>query len=441
MQVTELNAEGLRREYKIVISAKDIDTKVTSRLEELAQQAALPGFRRGHVPAALMKKRYGPSVMGEVLERALNDSSQQAMAERGLRPAIQPKIEVTAFDEGKDLEFTLAVELMPEVKPVDFRSIEVERLVAEVGEAEIDKAVQGLAEEMRKTEKVDPPRPAQKGDVLVIDFVGRVDGKEFPGGAAKAHHLELGSNAFVAGFEDQLIGKQPGDTAEVKITFPAEYVNKELAGKDAAFTVTVNELRERVKVALDEEFAKSLGLESLAKLREAMKGRLQRDYAGLARLKLKRTLLDKLAEAHEFAVPAGMVQAEFDVIWKQVEEAKQKDQLDADEKAKSEDQLKADYRQIAERRVRLALLLSEIGRQNNIQVGQDELNRAMAEEARRYPGQEKQVIELFKTDPNAQARLRAPLFEDKVIDFIVEMAKVTEKRLPPEELVKAATAA
>ena len=440
MQVTELSTDGLRREFKIVLSAKDINDKVSTRLQEIGGTVQLPGFRRGRVPPALLKQRFGASVMGEVLERALSDSSAQAMAERGLRPALQPKIEVTSFAEGKDLEYKLAVELMPEVKPVDFKSIALEKLVPEIGDADIEKAMHGMAEEMRKTEKIDP-RPAKKGDVLVIDFVGSVDGKEFPGGAAKDHHLELGSSAFVAGFEDQLIGKQPGDASTVKVTFPQEYVNKDLAGKAAEFQVAIKELREKVKVAADEEFAKSLGMESLAKLREAMKGKLERDYAGLARMKLKRELLDKLADSHSFAVPPGMVDAEFDAIWKQVEEAKQKNELDPEEAAKSDEDLKKDYRGIADRRVRLALLLSEIGRQNNLQVSQDELNRAAVEEARRYPGQEQKVLELFKNDAQAQARLRAPLFEEKVIDFILEMAQVKEKRLPPEELVKAATAA
>lgn len=439
MQVTETANEGLRREYKITISAKDIGDKVSSRLTEVSQSIALPGFRRGRVPAALLKKRFGPSIMGEVLEKALTDSSAQAMAERGLRPAIQPKIEVTKFDEGKDLEYTLAVELMPEITPVDFRTLELERLAPAIGDAEIDKAVAGMAEEMRRTEKVDP-RPAKAGDTLVIDFVGRIDGKEFQGGAANDHHLELGSKTFIPGFEDQLIGKQPGDTAVVKVDFPAEYQAAELAGKAAEFTVTVKEVRERVPVKVDDEFAKSFGMDSLAALRDAMKGKLEREYGGLARLKLKRTLLDKLADTHSFAVPAGLVDSEFEAIWKQFEEARQKNEIEKDELAKGEDALKAEYRAIAERRVRLALLLSEVGRQNNIQVAQDDLNRAMAEEARRYPGQERKVFDFYKNSPEAQARLRAPIFEDKVIDFIVEMAKVSEKRLPPEELVKEATA-
>lgn len=439
MQVTELANDGLRREYKITISAKDIGDKVSSRLDEVGQTLALPGFRRGRVPSAILKKRFGPSIMGEVLEKALNDTSQQAMAERGLRPAIQPKIEVTKFDEGKDLEYTLAVELMPEITPVDFRTLELERLAPAIGEGEIDKAVKGMAEEMRRTEKVDP-RPAKSGDTLVIDFVGRVDGKEFAGGAAQDHHLELGSNSFIQGFEEQLIGKQPGDTAVVKVTFPAEYQAAELAGKPAEFTVTIKELRERIPVTVDDAFAKSFGMESLGALRDAMKGKLEREYGGLARVKLKRTLLDKLADAHSFAVPAGLVDSEFEAIWKQFEEAKQKNEIEKEELDKGEDALKAEYRTIAERRVRLALLLSEVGRQNNIQVAQEDLNRAMADEARRYPGQERKVFDFFKNNPEAQARLRAPIFEDKVIDFIVEMAKVSEKRLPPEELVKEATA-
>jgi trigger factor len=440
MQVTELANEGLRREYKIIISAKDIGDKVSARLDEVGQTIALPGFRRGRVPSSLLKKRFGPSIMGEVLERALTDSSQQAMAERGLRPAIQPKIEVTKFDEGKDLEYTLAVELMPEITPVDFRSLELERLAPLIGEAEIDKAIKGMAEEMRRTEKVDP-RPARAGDTLVIDFVGRIDGKEFAGGAGSDHHLEMGSNSFIQGFEDQLLGKQPGDTAVVKVTFPAEYQSAELAGKPAEFTVTIKELRQRIAVEVNDEFAKSFGMDSLAALREAMKGKLEREYGGLARIKLKRTLLDKLAEAHNFAVPAGLVDSEFEAIWKQFEEAKSRNEIEKEELDKGEEALKAEYRGIAERRVRLALLLSEVGRQNNIQVAQEDLNRAMAEEARRYPGQERKVFDFYKNSPEAQARLRAPIFEDKVIDFIVEMAKVSEKRLPPEELVKEATAA
>jgi trigger factor len=439
MQVTELANEGLRREYKIIISAKDIGEKVSARLDEVGQTIALPGFRRGKVPASLLKKRFGPAIMGEVLEQALTDSSQQAMAERGLRPAIQPKIEVTKFDEGKDLEYTLAVELMPEITPVDFRSLELERLAPAIGEAEIDKALTRMAEEMRRTEKVDP-RPARSGDTLVIDFVGRIDGKEFQGGAGQDHHLELGSNSFVRGFEEQLVGRQPGETAVVKVVFPADYPGADLAGKEAEFSVAIKELRERVAVKVDDELAKSFGMESLAALREAMKGKLEREYGGLARIKLKRALLDKLAEAHSFAVPAGLVESEFEAIWKQFQEAKERNEIEKEELDKGEEALRAEYRAIAERRVRLALLLSEVGRQNNIQVGQEDLNRAIAEEARRYPGQERKVFEFYKNSPEALARLRAPIFEDKVIDFIVEMAKVTERRLPPEELVKEATA-
>lgn len=439
MQVTELANEGLRREFKIVIPAKDIGEKVSNRLGEVAQTVALPGFRRGKVPPAVLKKRFGPSIMGEVLEAALNESSQQTIAERGLRPAIQPKIEVTAFDEGKDLEYTLAVELMPEIAPVDFKSIELERLAPAIGDAEIDKAIKGMADEMQKTEKVDP-RPAKSGDTLVIDFVGKKDGVAFEGGTANDHHLKLGSGQFVPGFEDQLVGKQPGDTSVVKITFPAEYQAKDLAGKDVEFDVTVKELREPVAVKVDDEFAKSFGMESLQGLRDAMKGKLEREYTQLSRVKLKRTLLDKLADAHSFQVPAGLVDSEFQAIWAQFEEAKGKNEIEPDELAKGEDALKAEYRGIAERRVRLALLLSEVGRQNNIQVAQEDVNRAMAEEARRYPGQERKVFDFFKNNPEAQARLRAPIFEDKVIDFIVEMAKVTERKLAPEDLVKEATA-
>jgi len=436
MQVTEISNDGLKREFKVTIQSSDLQTKVDHRLEELGRTVNLPGFRPGKVPMPVLRKRFGTSVMGEVLERAVSDSSYQAMGERGLRPAMQPKIEITSFAEGKDLEYKMAVELLPEIKPMDFKELTLERLKVEPSEAEVTKAIERLAEAGRQTEKVSEDRATAKGDVLLIDFVGKVDGKEFAGGAAKDHKLELGSNQFIAGFEDQLIGHKPGTTTDINVTFPKEYGNAELAGKPAVFTVTVREIHRKLPVTVDEALAKKIGFEDLPSLRKAVGEQIGKEFARAARARLKRQLLDKLAEKHSFTVPQGMVDIEFENIWKSVEEARKRGDDDPTIKGKSDDQLKADFKGISERRVRLGLLLSEVGRVNNLQVSEEEVNRSLIEEARRFPGQERKIIEYYRSQPEALAQLRAPLFEDKVVDFILEMASVTEKSVTPEELTR-----
>ncbi len=438
MQVTETSTEGLKREYKVVISAKDIEEKVDHRLRELSGQVKLPGFRPGKVPTQLLKKRYGASVMGEVLEQAVNDSSSQAMNERGLRPAMQPKIEILSFDEGKDLEYKLAVELMPDVEPMDFSQLELERIKIDVPDAEVERALERIAESRKQSEPVTEARPAQKGDVLVIDFKGTVNGEAFPGMEAEDHHLELGSSSFIEGFEDQLIGAKVGEQREVKVAFPEEYVNDQLAGQEAVFQVTIKEIRTPIAPTIDDAFAQSLGEENLDSLKEKVREQLGREYDQIARMRLKRQLLDKLAEAHDFEVPAGLVDVEFDTIWKQVDEDRQKGQADPDDAGKDEEQLKAEYRAIAERRVRLGLLLSEVGRLNNIDVTQDELNRALIQEAQKYPGREREVLGYYQKNPELVANLRAPIFEEKVVDFIADLAKVSERHLSPEEFEKEA---
>ncbi len=434
MQVTETLAEGLKREFKVTLPAQELDQRVDQRLRQIGATVRLPGFRPGKVPMPLLKKRYGMSVMGEILEQAVQDSSSRAMAERGLRPATMPKIEITAFGEGTDLEYKMALELLPEIKPIDFATLDLERMKADVSDDEVEKSVERIRARARKSEPVDPPRPAATGDTVMIDFLGKVDGEAFAGGEGKDFPLELGSNRFIPGFEDQLVGVGPGESKDVKLTFPADYPAETLAGKDAVFEVTVKEVRAPVDQPLDDEFAKTMGMESLEALRKAIREQIEREYASAARLKLKRQLLDKLADAHHFTVPEGMTTGEFDQIWKQVAEAKERGALEPEMAAKSEDDLKAEYRGIAERRVRLGLLLSEVGRLNNIQVNEEEIKRAMIDEARRYPGQERQIIEHFRKNRDAQDGLRAPIFEEKVIDFIVEMAKVRDKPVTPEEL-------
>ncbi|HEX9791096.1 MAG TPA: trigger factor [Kiloniellales bacterium] len=434
MQVTETNTEGLKRQFKILISAKDIDEKMAGRLEELGQKVKVPGFRPGKVPLPVLKQRFGKSVMGEVLERAVNDSSHQAMNERGLRPALQPKIEITAFDEGKDLEYTLAVELMPEFEPMDFSKLELERSVIVVDEVSVEDTLRDLANSRKQTKPLDKPRPAAKGDVLVIDFKGTVGGETYPGMEAEDHHLELGASRFIEGFEDQLIGAEIGQARTVTVTFPEAYANDRLAGKEAEFAVAVKDVLASVPAAIDDQLAVALGETDLAALRGKVRERIASEYKDYSRIRMKRHLLDKLAEAHDFPVPEGMVDAEFNSIWKQIEEDRKNDRLDAEDAAKSVDELKADYRAIGERRVRLGLLISEVGRRNTIDVTQEEVNRALLQEAQRHPGHEREVFEFYQKTPAALANLRAPIFEDKVVDFIIDLAKVTERDLTLDQL-------
>lgn len=436
MQVTETLNEGLKRGYKVVVSAADIAQKIDVELDEVAKKANLPGFRPGKAPKGVIKKRFGPSVMGDVLQRAVQDTTSQALLERNLKPAMQPKIEVTSFDEGKDLEYTVSLEVLPEIVPVDFKTIDLERPKAEPGEAEIAKALDSLATSQRKTQKVEAAREAKLGDTAVIDFEGFMDGEAFPGGKGSDHPLELGSNQFIPGFEAQLVGKKAGDKVDVNVTFPAEYGSEKLAGKAATFKVEIKELREALPVTIDDEFAKGLGFEDLETVKKVVKDQLARDYQRASRAKVKRALLDKLADSHSFEVPPGMLDMEFEQIWAQVDADRKRGVEDPEHKGKTEDQLKDEYRQIALRRVRLGLLLAEVGRVNDVQVTQDEVNRALGEQVRRFPGQERQVVEFYRSNPELLAQLRAPIFEDKVVDFILELAKVTDKPVSVEELFK-----
>jgi trigger factor len=435
MQITETAAEGLKREFTVVVAASDIQSRVDARLSELGRQVRLPGFRPGKVPMPILKKRYGQTVLGEVLEQTVNDGASQAIQDKGLKPALQPKIEVTKFEEGTDLEYRVAVELLPEITPPDFAAIVLERLVTPVAETAIDDALGRLAQSRRTSEPVAEARPAENGDIVVIDFDGTVDGVAHPGMKGAAHELELGANSFIDTFEAQLVGAAPGETRTVTVTFPADYGAEELRSKEAVFTVEVKELRRPLAPAIDDPFAKDMGFDDLAQLREAVKERIDRDYRQASRARLKRALLDELAGKADFEAPAGMVDMEFDAIWRRL-----KDEIErggaAEEAGKDEDALKGEYRGIAERRVKLGLLLAEVGKRNNVEVTRDELSRAVVTEAQRFPGQERQVYEFFQKNPQAVEQLRAPIYEDKVVDFIVELAKVDEREVTVEELLK-----
>jgi trigger factor len=436
MQVTEISSAGLKREFKVVIDASDIDARIEDRLEQLRMTVRMPGFRPGKVPVSLLRKKYGDSLRGEVLEQAVNQSSNQALAEQGVRPALQPKIEVTRFEEGEGLEYTMAVEAMPDIVPGDLDDVKLTNETAAVTDAEIESAIERLAARDKNYVPVTEDRPAGKGDALLIDFVGKIDGAPFEGGSATDHTLELGSSSFVEGFEDQLIGKRAGDSVEVKVTFPNEYMSEALSGKDAVFEVEIKEIQTVEPVPVDDAFSQGLGFENLEGLREAMREQTERDHTVFSRAKLKRRLLDELARRYDFPVPAGMVDLEFDAIWQRVSEDREKNRLDEDDVGREEEELRAEYRAIAERRVRLGLLLSEIGRLNSIDVDPERVNRVVMERAQSFPGQEAKVVEFYRSNPQALAELRAPLFEEKVVDYIIDKATITDKLVSLDELMR-----
>ena len=388
MQVTETTVEGLKREFTVVVPAGDVEDQLVGRLSEISQTITLPGFRPGKVPVGLLRKRYGDSVRGEVLEKTIQDSWQQALTDKGLRPAAEPKVEIVTFEEGKDLEYKLNVELLPEIKPIDFGSITLERQTAKIEESEVNAALDRMAENRREFAPVSDGRAAKEGDKVVLDFTGSIGGEPFVGGEVNDFQLELGQGGFIPGFEEQVVGAKGGDKKVIKVNMPDDHPNEELKGKEVTFDVTVKEVQEPTAVTIDEEFAKSLGMDSLDALKAAVREQIESEYAQLSRAHLKRALLDQLAEGHDFELPEAILESEFDAIWKQILDAKERGTLDDDDKAKSDDELKERYREIAARRVRLGLLISEIGQSNNITVTQDDLNRAMHREASRLPGQE-----------------------------------------------------
>ena len=437
MQVTEVSNDGLKRAYSVVVPATDIAAQKSKRLAAIAKDIKIPGFRPGKVPASVIQQRYGQAVMGEVLESSVQDASEKVVSERNLRPAAQPKIELVNFADGADLEFRMDVEVLPEIPMPDFAGITLTRLKATPTDEEIEKALETITRRQATLEETES-RPAARGEVLVADFVGTIDGEAFQGGSGTDMPIEVGGQGFIPGFSEPLEGMSPGETRVVDVTFPAEYGAQDLAGKAAQFTITAKALKVYSKPAMDDALAEKLGLESFAKMREAIMLSLQNEYDQQSRLRIKRVLLDALAERASFAVPDSLLDGEFTTIWQRVEADMKAGKLDGDDVGKDEDTLRADYRAIAERRVRLGLLLTEIGRTNNIQVANEEISRAMYAEAQRYPGQEKMVLEFFQKNPGAIENLRSPIFEEKVVDFMLELAKIDEKSVTAEELAQSA---
>ena len=444
MQVTETLSEGLKREFKVVVPAAELDAKVNERLDELKGRVRLDGFRPGKVPVSHLKRVYGRSAMAEVIEATVRDANNQIVSERGYKLAAEPKVtlpeEKDAIEQliaGKsDLNYTMAVEIIPPIALADFKTIKLARLTSEVTDAEIEEAVARIAGQNKPYTARPAGEQAASGDRVVISFAGTIDGKPFEGGSGDDSTVLIGSNTFIPGFEDQLIGIKSGETRTLKVTFPAHYQAEHLAGKAAEFVVTAKSIETPGSVTIDDEFAKSLGLESIAKLRDAVKDRLAREHAGMSRQKVKRALLDELDKRHKFEPPPTLVEDEFARVWKTVlQELENERKTFADENT-TEEKAKAEYRAIAERRVRLGLVLAEIGEKNSITVTDDELNRAVMEQARQFPGREQQVWDYYRKNPEAVAGLRAPIYEEKVVDFLLELAQVTEKKVPREELYK-----
>ncbi|MGQ0742320.1 MAG: trigger factor [Alphaproteobacteria bacterium] len=438
MQITEVLTEGLHREFRIVVDAKHLDEKLTGRLAEMQPKIHLKGFRPGKAPVSHLKRTFGKSLMGEIVQAAIDESSEKAIRDHELLPAVRPRIdfanEIETVLAGKaDLEFTMKVDLMPEFELTDLSALEIERLIADVTDADVDDALQRLAD----SERVYSPRTegtAETGDRLTIDFIGRIDGEIFEGGSAENFDLVIGSETFLKEFEDQLTGARAGETKKLSVTFPDDYGGPDIAGKNADFNVTIKAIQAPLPLAMDNEFAKRFGVESMGELKERVRDSVRNRFASASRTHMKRRMLDALDEALAFELPPVMVKVEFEGIWKQVEAELKREGKTPEDEGKSEDELKAEYHAIAERRVRLGLVLSKIGQQNGLGVTEEELERAVVTRARRFPGQEERVVRYYRETPQAMEEIRAPLFEDKVIDFVAELAKVRDRKVDRETL-------
>jgi len=438
MQVTETLSDGLKRSYAVKVPASDLETRSRAKLADIGKTLRLPGFRPGKVPPNLIRQRFGSSVLAEVMQDAVNGIADRVIAERQLRPAGQPRISLAGQPNPEappqDLDINIELELLPDITLPDLTVLELTRLTSVPDEAVVDKALASIAEQNRDLIDIEEARGAANGDVLVADFLGSIDGVPFPGGAGTDVNIEVGGGGFIPGFTEQLEGLKPGEERTIDVTFPAEYQAAELAGKAAQFQITAKALKQPVPAALDDALATKIGFESFDKLREAVVGQIQGEYNQLARLRLKRELLDRLAETADFPSPSNLLDAEFNAIWQRVEADRNSGREDEEDAGKDEETLKAEYRAIADRRVKLGLLLSEIGRVNSIAVTQQELSQALRAEAMKYPGQEQMVIEFFTKQQGAIEQLRGPIFEDKVVDYIVGVAQVTEQVVPVEDL-------
>jgi trigger factor len=442
MQVTETLSQGLKHEFQISVPAADLDAKADARLVDLKDKVRLNGFRPGKVPVSHLKKVYGRSVMAETIDQTIRDTNAQIFTERGFRLATEPKITMPTEKEqvediltGKsDLTYTVSIEIVPPIQLADFKSFKVEKPVAEVTDAEVDEAIKRIADQNRSYASKGEGAKAESGDRVTVNFKGTINGEAFEGGAGENIQVVIGSNTFIPGFEEQLIGIAAGDTRTVKASFPKNYASAQLASKDAEFETSATLIESPKEATIDDEFAKTLGLESLEKLKQAVRDRISAEFAAATRQRVKRALLDRLDESHKFEAPPSLVEEEFKLMWHSIKaEMDSAGKTFADENT-TEEAAQEEYRKIADRRVRLGLVLSEIGEKNKITVTDDEVSRAVIERARQVPGREKEVWDYYRNNANALAQLRAPIYEDKVVDFLLELADVTEKKVTKEEL-------
>jgi trigger factor len=442
MQVTETSAAGLKREYRVVVPATDLEARVNERLDDLKGRVQLRGFRPGKVPVAHLKRLYGKSAMAEVIEAAVREANDKIVNDHGFRLATEPKV-VLPSEEGAvegviagnaDLAYTVEMEIVPPIALADFKTIKIERLTAEVTDAEIDEALQKIAEQNRpfaaKTEA------AEQGDRVTVSFQGTIEGTPFEGGSAEGVPILLGSGQFIPGFEEHLAGIKAGESRTFDMKFPENYPAVPVAGKDATFAVTATAVEAPGSATIDDDFAKTLGLESLAKLRDALKERIQREHTTASRQKVKRALLDQLDERHKFEPPPSLVEQEFNNVWSTIESDLKQQGRTFEDEGTTEEEARAEYRAISERRVRLGLVIAEIGEKNNIKVTDEQLTAAVVEQARQLPGREQQIWDYYRNNPGALAAVRAPIFEDKVVDFLLELADVTDRQVSREELFK-----
>jgi trigger factor len=444
MQVTETLAEGLKHEFKVSVPASDLDAKADAKLVDLKDKVKLNGFRPGKVPVSHLKKVYGRSVMAETIDQTIRDTNTQIFTDRGFRLATEPKItmpteqaEVEELLAGKtDLTYTVAIEVVPTIQLADFKTFSVEKPVVEVTDVEVDEAIKRIADQNRPYAAKSEGAKAANGDRVTISFKGSINGELFDGGTGEGIPVVIGANQFIPGFEEQLVGIGTGETRTLKVSFPKNYASEKLAGQPAEFETTATLIEAPGETTIDDEFAKTLGLESLEKLKEAARERLVAEFAGATRQRVKRALLDRLDDSHKFEAPPSLIEEEFNLMWNSIKaEMESSGKTFADEDT-TEEAAKEEYQKIADRRVRLGLVLSEIGEKNKITVTDDEVSRAVIERARSMPGREKEVWDYYRSNANALAQLRAPIYEDKVVDFILELANVTEKKVSRDDLLK-----
>jgi trigger factor len=434
MQIVETTNQGLKRAYTVTIPASEITAKIDGEVKRMAPQIKMPGFRPGKVPANLVKKMHGPAIHQEALQTSIKEAMDKLVAENALRPAMQPDVSLgEGYEEGKDAQLSVSLEVLPKIEAPSIEGLKLEKLVVPVGDEAVEEQVNRFASQQKSYETVED-RAAEDGDQVLCDFVGKLNGEEFEGGKAEGQAIVIGSGRLIPGFEEQLIGAKAGEERTITVTFPEDYGAENLAGQDATFDITVHEVKVAGETQIDDDFAKQLGLESLEQLRGLLKGQIEQETAGLTRTQMKRQLLDQLAAGHDFEVPPTMVEAEFDQIWQQLEQEAAREEDPEAARAEIEGE-KDDYRKIAERRVRLGLLLSEIGQSNGVDVSAQEMQMLLQQAAQQYRPEDRQrFAEYVRQDPMAAAQLRAPLYEDKVVDFLIEKAEVTEREVTREEL-------